>query len=228
MSRYADRRQAGRVLAQALRHYAGRDDVTVLALPRGGVPVGYEVALVLGATLDIFLVRKIGHPRQPELAIGAVGSGGVQVLNRENLRELGVTADVALGLAERSRWELVESERALRGDRPNADVQGRVVILVDDGLATGATMQAAARGVRQLRPLKVVAAIPVGSRGACAELGAEVDELVCPLRPEPLWAVGRWYEDFAQTSNEEVHALLDAAAAQRASADGARPAEGGL
>jgi putative phosphoribosyl transferase len=216
MRRFRNRREAGRVLAEHLSGYTSRDDVVVLALPRGGVPVGYEVARLLGAALDVFVVRKLGVPGREELALGAVASGGVRVLNE------GVVA--ALGLGEREIGQIVERElaeverrvRAYRGNRSPLELDRKLVILVDDGLATGATMRAAALAVRRLGPQAVVAAVPVAARQTCDELRGDVDEIVCAFTPEPFYAVGRWYQDFGQTDDEEVQALLqDAAPASR-------------
>ena len=191
---------------------AGRGDVTVLALPRGGVPVGYEVALALGAPLDVFLVRKLGVPGQEELAMGAIATGGVRVVNDAVVEELGIAPDVIEAVAAREQEELERRERAYRGERPAPDVSGRVVILVDDGLATGSTMRAAARALRKLGPARIVVAVPVAPREACAALRPEADEVVCAETPESFKGVGRWYDDFSQTTDEEVRALLQASA----------------
>jgi predicted phosphoribosyltransferase len=212
MRRYRDRFEAGRALAAHLEAYAGRPDVLVLALPRGGVPVGYEVARALQAPLDVFLVRKLGLPGQPELAMGAIATGGVRVLNEEVVRALGVPDEVIDAVAEEEQQELERRAREYRGDRPPPDVRGRIVILVDDGLATGSTMRAAVAALRRQGPARIVVAVPVGAAETCAEMQAEADEAVCAHTPEPFYAVGLWYEDFTQTTDEEVHDLLQRAA----------------
>jgi predicted phosphoribosyltransferase len=209
---FRDRREAGRVLAQELEKYAGRPDVLVLALPRGGVPVAFEVARVLGAPLDLFLVRKLGLPGQPELAMGAIASGGVVVLNEEVVGVLQVPDEVIDRVIAEEREELRWREQAYRGDRPPPEVRGRVVILVDDGLATGSTMRAAVAALRRQGPARVVVAVPVGAAETCAEFQSVADETVCARTPEPFYAVGLWYGDFAQTTDEEVRALLHEAA----------------
>ncbi len=205
---YADRSQAGRALAQALAHYAGRGDVIVLAQVRGGVPVAVEVARSLGAPLDLMLVRKLGVPGHEELAMGAIATGGARVLNRSVIRQLGIDTDT-LDLAEdRERRELDRRARAYRGDRPEPSLRGRCVILVDDGLATGSSMAAAVEAVRQSGPARVVVAVPVAPPQTCHELGSAVEELVCPVRPMDFAGVGQWYEDFAQVSDDRVRDLL--------------------
>jgi erythromycin esterase-like protein/predicted phosphoribosyltransferase len=216
MARFDDRRQAGRRLASVLRPYSGRADTIVLALPRGGVPVGYEVARALRAPLDVLVVRKLGLPGHEELAMGALGSGGTVVLNDEVLSEAAVpqsTIDEAVATAEQ---ELQRRERAYRDDRPLLDVAGKTVIVVDDGLATGSTMLAAVARLRKLGTSEIVVAVPVASPETCAEVGAEVDEIVCAVTPEPFFAVGIWYADFAQTTDEEVRQLLAAAEREHA------------
>jgi predicted phosphoribosyltransferase len=210
--RFHDRADAGRVLAGRLAAYADRPDVLVLALPRGGVPVGYEVARALRAPLDVFLVRKLGVPGREELAMGALASGGVRVLNEDVVRALGIPEEVLDGVTAAEEQELRRREQTYRGDRLQPDVAGRTVILVDDGLATGSTMRAAVAALRRLGPARIVVAVPVGAVDTCAELEAEADEVVCALTPEPFLAVGLWYEDFTQTSDEEVRELLDRAA----------------
>jgi predicted phosphoribosyltransferase len=206
--RFHDRAEAGRLLAYRLRHYAGRDDVIVLALPRGGVPVGYEVAKALGAPLDVFVVRKLGVPGYEELAMGAIASGGLIVLNREALQALPITeADIQRAAAAELR-ELERREEAYRGGYDPPDVEGKTVILVDDGLATGSTMRAAALAVRQLNPARVVVAVPVAAAETCDDFRDVVDEIVCSVTPRPFRAVGLWYEDFSQTSDEEAGELL--------------------
>jgi predicted phosphoribosyltransferase len=205
---FQDRADAGRQLAGKLRPFAGRDDVVVLALPRGGVPVGYEVATALGAPLDVFLVRKLGVPGHEELAMGAIASGGVRVVNEDVVRQLGVPPAWLDAAADREGQELARREAAFRGGRPAPDVRGKVVILVDDGLATGSTMRAAVAAVRRLGPARVVVAVPVGAAQTCAEFRGEADVAVCAEQPDPFFAVGTWYEDFTQTTDEEVRDLL--------------------
>jgi predicted phosphoribosyltransferase len=209
---FRDRAQAGRALARRLGEYATRSDVLVLALPRGGVPVGYEVAKVLGVPLDVFLVRKLGVPGQEELAMGAIASGGVRVLNEDVVRLLQIPDEVIDSVAEREWRELARRERAYRGDRPPPEVRGRTVILIDDGLATGTTMRAAVAALRQQGPARIVVAVPVAAAATVEEMQNEVDDLVYVQAPEVFYAVGSWYEDFAQTSDAEVHALLEQAA----------------
>jgi predicted phosphoribosyltransferase len=210
---YRDRIHAGRVLAQKLApRYAGRPDVLVLALPRGGVPVAFAVAEALGAPLDVFLVRKLGLPGQEELAIGAIATGGVRVLNEELVNALGITEDEIDAIAASEQPELERRERQYRDDRPPPDVRDRTVILVDDGLATGSSMRAAVAALRQQHPARIVVAVPVGAPDTCSELGAEADEVLCAHTPEPFHAVGLWYDDFSQTTDAEVHDLLVRAA----------------
>jgi len=211
MSLFKDRRHAGRALAIELGKYAGRADIIVLALPRGGVPVAYEVAQYLGAPLDVFVVRKLGVPRHEELAMGALASGGLCVLNNDVVRDLGITKEDILAAARAEIRELGRRDRAYRGDRPPLDVSGKTVILIDDGLATGSTMRAALQALRQRNPEHMVAAVPVASKAACAEVSEETDEMICVATPEPFRAVGLWYQDFSQTTDEEVRALLEAA-----------------
>jgi putative phosphoribosyl transferase len=207
MKAFRDRRDAGRRLAQDLQAYRADPDVVVLALPRGGVPVGYEVALALDAPLDVVVARKLGHPFSPELAIGAVAEGGVRVLNRDILLPPGTVA----AIAAHERRELQRRVHLYRKGGAGIDPRGRTVILVDDGLATGSTMRAAIASVRKRAARKVVVAIPVAPRTACDELFIECDALVCPLQPPDMLAVGEWYEEFAQVSHEDVVSLLEAA-----------------
>jgi putative phosphoribosyl transferase len=209
---YLDRIDAGHQLAQKLAHYGDRDDVIVLALPRGGVPVGYAVAQALRAPLDVFLVRKIGVPGQEELAMGAVASGGVRVLNEDVLRELDISPEE---LDRVSRAEMAELERRdslYRNGRPVPDVSGKIVIIVDDGLATGSSMRAAAQAVRQQGPAKIVIAVPVAAQATCSALAREGHEVVCNAAPDPFYAVGQWYRDFSQITDDEVRDLLARAA----------------
>ncbi len=208
---FTDRFEAGRRLADELSAYAGRSDVLVLALPRGGVPVGYEVARALHAPLDVFLVRKLGVPGQEELAMGAIATGGVRVLNDEVVRKLRLPPRVIDAVARRENAELHRREWLYRDDRPLPDVRGKIVILVDDGLATGSTMRAAVAALRQQGPARIMVAVPVGAPETCSELKAEADDVVCVAMPEPFYAVGLWYEDFSQTSDAEVRHLLERA-----------------
>jgi predicted phosphoribosyltransferase len=205
---FRDRTEAGAVLAHWLRRYADRDGVIVLALPRGGVPVGFEVAGALRAPLDVFVVRKLGVPWHPELAMGAIAAGGVRVLNDDVISALRISDDVIEGVAAEETDELQRREGAYRDGRPRPEIRGKIVILVDDGLATGSTMRAAVAAVRELGPARVVVAVPVGAPDTCRELEAEADELVCPARPEPFYGVGTWYDDFGQTTDDEVRDLL--------------------
>ncbi len=204
-----DRRAAGQMLADALQNYAGRDALIVLALPRGGVPVAAEVARALKAPLDVMLVRKLGLPGHPELAMGAIASGGARVMNDEVVRRAMVSADALDAVVAEESRELERRERVYRGERPWPDLQGRCVILVDDGLATGATMRAAVEAVKRQRPACVVVAVPVAPPETVHELESLVDEVVCPLQPESFMAIGQWYRDFRQVSDAEVLALLD-------------------
>ena len=211
MAYFKDRRDAGRQLAQALRSYAGRSDVLVLGLPRGGVPVAFEVAQALGAPLDVFIVRKLGMPRYQELAIGAIASGGVRVLNEGLIRTAGVSQlDIEAVTAAEER-ELNRRLRRYRGDRPLPEIAGRTVILIDDGLATGSTMQAAVMALRQERPAAIVVAVPTAPPETCDAFRGLVEEVVCAVTPEPFYGVGLWYQDFSQTTDEEVHELLERA-----------------
>jgi len=205
---YRDRTEAGRLLAARLAKYANRSDVIVLALPRGGVPVAFEVAQALHVTLDVFIVRKLGAPGHEELAMGAVASGGVRVINEQVVQQLGIPSALLDQVAERELREIDRRDRSYRGDRPHPDVSGKTVILVDDGLATGATMLAAVRALRAQQPARIVVAVPVAAAETCDALRPEVDEIVCASTPEPFFAVGLWYHDFAQTTDEEVHDLL--------------------
>ncbi|MGH9256202.1 MAG: phosphoribosyltransferase [Vicinamibacterales bacterium] len=205
---FRNRSEAGRALGAQLRTYGGRNDVVVLALPRGGVPVAYEVARLLEAPLDLFLVRKLGTPGHKELAMGAIASGGVRVLNDDVVRWYGVTPEDVEMVAREEERELQRREMTYRDGRDMVPIEGRVAILIDDGLATGSTMRAAVKAVRQSRPSRVVVAVPVGARETCDELSAIADEVVCVRTPEPFSAVGEWYVDFDQTTDDEVRRLL--------------------
>lgn len=206
--RYADRRTAGRALAAALVPYAHRDDVVVLALPRGGVPVAFEVARALDAPLDVFVVRKLGAPGHPELAMGAIASGGVRVLNDHVVAWYRPSAAEIDRVTAFERHELARRERAYRGDRQPIPIAGRIAILVDDGLATGASMRAAVQAAHSLAPARVIVAVPVGAPDSCRAIADVAEEVVCLMQPESFDAVGLWYDDFSQTSEEEVRTLL--------------------
>ncbi|MGH2523904.1 MAG: phosphoribosyltransferase, partial [Anaerolineales bacterium] len=209
-----DRRDAGRQLAARLARYANRPDVLVLALPRGGVPVAFEIAQALHAPLDVFVVRKIGVPGYEELALGAIATGGVILLNEPLVQALRIRDEMLEAVIKKERHELERRNRAYRGDRPAPNVRGCTLILVDDGLATGATMRAAVVALRQQGPARIVVAVPTAAPETCDEFRAEVDEIVCAITPEPFYAVGAWYEDFSQTSDDEVRELLNRAAQQ--------------
>jgi len=212
--RYRDRRHAGLELARYLADVKGQD-VVVLALPRGGVPVAFEVARALDAQLDVFVVRKLGLPGHPEFAMGAIASGGVRVLNDEVVRLYRIPEQAVEAIARDERHELERRERAFRSQRPPLDVGGRTVVLIDDGLATGSTMKAAVEAVRSLRPARIIVAVPVGSPDTCREFAAIADDIICARAPEHFAAVGQWYDDFRQTTDEEVRELLQTAASER-------------
>jgi putative phosphoribosyl transferase len=205
---YRDRLEAGRILATKLTAYADRKDVVVLALPRGGVPVAFEVAKALQAPLDVFVVRKLVVPGHEELAMGAIATGGMYVVNEHVVRMLAIPDSVIEEVAEREQKELERREQLYRDDLPPPDVRDRTIILVDDGLATGSTMRAAVAALRKQHPAHIVVAVPVAAPVVRDEFKAEVDEIVCASTPEPFFGVGYWYEDFSQTSDEEVHDLL--------------------
>jgi putative phosphoribosyl transferase len=208
-SPFRNRRDAGQRLAVELQAYAHRPDVIVLALPRGGVPVGFEVAKELAAPLDVFVVRKLGLPWHDELAMGAIASGGVRVLNRDLIRVARVTEAEIARVVAAEQTELERRERLYRGDRPFPDLHGKTVILVDDGLATGSTMRAGVEALRLEGPARVVVAVPVAAQETCNAFRDIADEIVCAETPEPFRAVGLWYQDFSQTTDEEVHELLE-------------------
>src|ERR1700680_4069082 len=218
---FRDRHEAGRLLAAKLSAYVNRPDLLVLALPRGGVPVAYEVARALGAPLDVFVVRKLGLPGYEELAMGAVATGGVRVLNDQLVERLGIPESLIDAVAARERQELARRERLYRGNRPPPDVRGRTVILVDDGLATGATMYAAIEALRQQNPARIVVAVPTASPETCEEMKTKADEVICAITQEPFHPVGRWYRDFSQTTDEEVGVLL----AQRGTSEDSKTAQ---
>jgi putative phosphoribosyl transferase len=210
--KFKDRTEAGRVLAGELGRYADCNDVIVLALPRGGVPVGFEVAKELRIPLEVFVVRKLGVPGQEELAFGAIASGGVRVLNEDLTRALRIPEEMIEKIIERERRELDRREQLYRGGRPFRDVRGQTVIVVDDGLATGATMRAAVLALQKQEPAEIVVAVPVASQQACDEFKQEADVwAVCAVTPEPFYGVGMWYEDFSQTTDGEVQSLLESA-----------------
>jgi predicted phosphoribosyltransferase len=219
LTRYQDRRHAGRVLATALTAYEGARDVVVLAIPRGGVPVAYEIATRLDAPLDVFAVRKLGVPGHEELAMGAIGSGGVTVLNRDLIEKLGIPEAALRRVIAAEQAELERREQLYREGRPPLEVTGKTCILVDDGLATGSTMRAAVAALRQRRARKVVVAVPIAAPTTCEELGYEADDVVCAETPEPFVAVGLWYADFEQTTDDEVRALLAAASRNQPARD---------
>jgi len=212
---FANRTEAGQELALRLRKYANRDDVIVLGAPRGGVPVAFEVATALGAPLDVFVLRKLGVPGREELAFGAIASGGVRVLDRQTVEGLRITGLDIERVTRAEEQELERRERAYRSGRPPLDVGGMTVILVDDGIATGSSIRAAIRALRQMKPARIVIAVPVAPPSTCSQLQFEADELVCLEMPEPFYGVGQFYDDFSQVSDEEVKELLDSASRQR-------------
>src|SRR4029453_10506860 len=214
--RFRNRSDAGRLLARRLAAYAGRPDGVVLGLARGGVPGAGRVAITLGAPLDVFVVRKLGVPWDEELAMGAIASGGIRVLNRAVLEPLGITVDMLARVMEREAKELDRRERTYRGGRAPLDVRGKPVILVDDGLATGASLRAAIEALRVRHAARIVGAPPVAAPAACAELARIADDIVCAITPEPFRGVGFWYDDFSQTSDDEVRAAPTHAATARA------------
>lgn len=211
-----DRAEAGRLLAEKLTAYADREDVIVLGLPRGGVPVAFEISRKLRAPLDVFIVRKLGVPWQEELAMGAIASGGVRVLNDEVVRAYRISDDDIASVEAKEKKELERRERAYRGDRPAPDVRGRTVLLVDDGIATGTTIRAGLAALRKLKPARIVVAVAVAPQSTYEELKAEADEVICLLAPQIFYAISLWYERFTQTTDEEVRNLLARALEQKA------------
>src|SRR2546422_6466836 len=205
---FRDRTEAGQILASKLTKYLNQVNTVILALPRGGVPVAYEIGKELGLPVDIFVVRKLGVPGHEELAMGAIASGGVRHINRDVVDQVRIDSETIDVASRREQKEIERRERLYRGQRPPVDVQNKTVILVDDGLATGSTMPAAIAALRQHRPARIVVAVPAAAPETCQQIADEVDEIVCAATPEPFYAVGRWYEDFSQTTDDEVRELL--------------------
>ncbi len=212
---FRDRAEAGRLLAAELMRYAGVPDTVVLGLPRGGVPVAFEVAKALRAPLDVFVVRKLGVPAQPELAMGAIASGGIRVLNEEVVQRLGIPEKVIEAVAGEEERELERRESAYRGSRLKPDVRGRTVILIDDGVATGSTMRAAVRALNSQHPARLIVGVPTAAASTWRELRPEVDEFIALMTPEDFESVGQWYENFDQTGDLEVTSLLERARLSR-------------
>ena len=208
---FDDRKEAGKLLATKLTANANKQDVIVLALPRGGVPVGFEIAQELHVPLDVIVVRKLGVPGQEELAMGAIATGGVRILNKDVVQFLNIPNELIDKIAANEQQELERRELLYRGDRPAYDISGRMVILVDDGIATGATMHAAVAAIKQRKPSRIIIAVPTAAPSTCDEFALEVDELVCIIRPEPFISVSYWYKQFSQTSDAEVRRLLERA-----------------
>ena len=209
MDKFIDRQQAGRILANSLKNYAIQPNVTVLALPRGGVPVAYEIAMALSIPLDVFIVRKLGVPGHEELAMGAIASGGTILVNESIIRQLRLQQSSIDAVIQSEQEELARREHLYRGNRPFPDLSGKTIILVDDGIATGATMQAAISALRKHKPASIIVAVPVAAYETCQSMAPLVDKLICPLQPINFFAVGLWYEDFSQTTDEEVIDLLE-------------------
>jgi predicted phosphoribosyltransferase len=220
---FRDRSEAGRLLAFRLAEFVNREDVTVLGLPRGGVPVAFEVAQALHAPLDVFVVRKLGTPGQEELAMGAIASGGVRVLNTDVISALEIPPETVEAEARAEERELERREQEFRGNRAPIEVRDRTVILVDDGLATGSTMKAAVAALRAKEPRRIVVAVPVAARSTCEEMQALADAVVCLHAPAEFFAVGQWYRTFPQTSDDEVRALLARATSNEAQATSSKP-----
>jgi putative phosphoribosyl transferase len=212
MRAFRDRRDAGRKVAQRFDAFAGKSDVIVLALPRGGVPIAYEIAMRIGAPLDILVVRKLGVPGHEELAMGAIASGGIRVIDQRTVSRLGISREQVEAVEHRELAELERRERTFRAGRPTLDVENKTAIVVDDGLATGASMAAAIDALRTKHPARIVGAVPVASPDTCEAMSERADEMICLYTPARMYAVGVWYEDFTQTTDAEVRELLDAAA----------------
>jgi predicted phosphoribosyltransferase len=227
MRLFRDRRDAGRQLAERFDAYADRSDVVVLALPRGGVPVGYEIALRAGAPLDVLVVRKLGVPGHSELAMGAIASGGIEIVDQRIVTMLGISRELFEHVERHERAELARRERVFRDQRPALDVATKTVILVDDGLATGASMAAAIDALRTRDPARIIVAVPVAPPDTCESLGRRADAIVCLHTPPDMHAIGLWYEDFTQTTDDEVRALLDAVAREQAGRPAQQPHEAG-
>jgi len=208
MNKYQNRYEAGKTLGQQLSAYADRTDVIVFALPRGGVPVGFEIAKALSAPLDVFIVRKLGVPEHRELAMGAIATGGAKILNDYVINDLNISQHAIQAVLLEEQQELKRREKAYRGDQPFPSLKNKIVILVDDGIATGASIRAAIKALQQFSPARLVVAVPVADKSICAEIRPLVDEFICPLQPSSLYAVGAWYDDFSQTEDEEVYSLL--------------------
>ena len=208
MMGYKNRSDAGKRLAAKLQIYAHRPDVVVLGLPRGGIPVAFEVARTLQLPLDVFVVRKMGVPGHEELAMGAIASGGIRVLNEDVVRSLNISREIIESVEKTQSEELKRREQLYRGNRPGLDVRDLTILLVDDGLATGATMRAAVQALRRQKPVSIIVAVPAAAPEACEELGEEADDIVCAITPDPFFSVGSWYQDFSQTTDEEVSQLL--------------------
>jgi putative phosphoribosyl transferase len=226
ISQFQDRHEAGKILARFLQVYANRPDVLVLALPRGGVPVAFEVARALGAPLDILLVRKLGVPGYEEVAMGAIAAGGFRLINMGVVRNLGITNNILNSVISREERELARRERLYRGNQTPLAIADRAIILVDDGLATGATMRVAVAALRKHLPARIVVAVPIAARSACEEMKSEVDDVVCAVKPDPFYAVGLWYADFSETTDEEVRECLEIAGREQKMRDAAADADG--
>ena len=209
MAYFTDRRQAGKKLADKLKKYKSNENIVVLGLPRGGIPVAYEVAEGLNAHLDVFVVRKLGVPSHPELAMGAIASGGVRVTNDNVVNQAGVTEEQIEEVVQKEKQELEKREKLYRGSRPDIDLEGKTVILVDDGMATGASMRAALKALKIHNPQKVIIAVPTAPKESCEEFQSKVDEMICLQTPMPFWGVGGSYQDFSQTTNQEVREILE-------------------
>lgn len=206
---YLDRREAGAVLAESLKAFKNQKDTIILGLPRGGVPVAYEVAQTLRTPLDVFIVRKLGVPGQPELAMGAIASGNTVIFNEDIIHHLGISKTAIDRIIQAEKIELARREQSYRGKKPFPDLTRKTVILIDDGIATGATMRAAVKALRQMHPTKIVIAVPVAEKSTCKKMSEIADEVICPQQPDDFYAVGAWYENFSQTTDEEVRELLN-------------------